>query len=401
MKAVRLTGLTPAGGAGAPKLELVEIERPVRQTKTDVLVRVLCIGLDGTDREIMNEKYGVPPAGETSLTIGHESLGVVEEADPATGFAPGDAVCALVRRPCADPGCVNCRNGQQDFCETGQYTERGIRGAHGYLSDYYVEDARYLVKVPAGSLAYGILAEPQSIVEKVWNEVQRIQQRLVWQPRTAVVLGSGPLGLLAALTCRCLGLDTVVWSKSPDDSIGAELVRACGAMYARAEDEAAAPAGSGSASAVPALGAFLQRNSRRADLIFECTGYSPLAFDAMAALGPNGVLALLGVTPGNRSIRISSDQINQELVLENKCVLGSVNASRKDFETGLYRLKQMEARFPGLLGRLMTDRLTLEQVPQLDFGRIAVKAVVDLVPREQWTGLVRHEADEVAYSFSV
>lgn len=403
MKAVRVTGLAPAGGegAGAASLELVEVERPGRQTKTDVLVRVLCIGLDGTDREIMSEKYGVPPAGETSLTIGHESLGVVEEADPATGFAPGDAVCALVRRPCAEPGCVNCRNGQQDFCETGQYTERGIRGAHGYLSDYYVEDARYLVKVPAGSLAYGILAEPQSIVEKVWSEVQRIQQRLVWQPRTAVVLGSGPLGLLAALTCRCLGLDTVVWSKSPDDSIGAELVRACGATYARAEDEAAAPAGSGGAPAVSALGAFLQRNDRRADLIFECTGYSPLAFDAMAALGPNGVLALLGVTPGNRSIRISSDQINQELVLENKCVLGSVNASRKDFETGLYRLKQMEARFPGLLGRLMTDRLTLQQVPQLDFGRIAVKAVVDLVPREQWTGLVRHEAGEVAYSFSV
>ncbi|KEQ25791.1 glucose 1-dehydrogenase [Paenibacillus tyrfis] len=405
MKAVRVTGLAPAGGAGAgaasPKLELVEVERLGRQTKTDVLVRVLCIGLDGTDREIMSEKYGVPPAGETSLTIGHESLGVVEEADPATGFAPGDAVCALVRRPCAEPECVNCRNGQQDFCETGKYTERGIRGAHGYLSDYYVEDARYLVKVPAGSLAYGILAEPQSIVEKVWNEVQRIQQRLVWQPRTAVVLGSGPLGLLAALTCRCLGLDTVVWSKSPDDSIGAELVRACGATYARAEDEAAAPAGSGAAPAVSALGTFLQRNGRRADLIFECTGYSPLAFDAMAALGPNGVLALLGVTPGNRSIRISSDQINQELVLENKCVLGSVNASRKDFETGLYRLKQMEARFPGLLGRLMTDRLTLQQVPQLDFGRIAVKAVVDLVPREQWSGLVRHEADEVAYSFSV
>ncbi|KPV60891.1 glucose dehydrogenase [Paenibacillus sp. A3] len=405
MKTVRVTGLAPAGGAGAgaasPKLELVEVKRPGRQTKTDVLVRVLCIGLDGTDREIMSEKYGVPPAGETSLTIGHESLGVVEEADPATGFAPGDAVCALVRRPCADPGCVNCRNGQQDFCETGQYTERGIRGAHGYLSDYYVEDARYLVKVPAGSLAYGILAEPQSIVEKVWNEVQRIQQRLVWQPRTAVVLGSGPLGLLAALTCRCLGLDTVVWSKSPDDSVGAELVRACGAMYARVEDEAAAPADSGGAPVVSALGTFLQRNGRRADLIFECTGYSPLAFDAMAALGPNGVLALLGVTPGNRSIWISSDQINQELVLENKCVLGSVNASRKDFETGLYRLKQMEARFPGLLGRLMTDRLTLDQVPQLDFGRIAVKAVVDLVPREQWTGLVRHEADEVAYSFSV
>ncbi|MGF7032081.1 threonine dehydrogenase-like Zn-dependent dehydrogenase [Paenibacillus mucilaginosus] len=407
MKAIRVTGLSaaPGAGGGEPRLELGEADKPQRRTGAEVLVRVLCVGLDGTDREIISEKYGVPPEGDTTLIIGHESLGVVEEADPATGLKPGDAVCALVRRPCTVPACVACRNGQQDFCESGAYVERGIKGAHGFLSEYYVEEARYLVRVPAEALPYGVMTEPQSIVEKVWSEVQRVQQRLVWQPKTAVVLGSGPLGLLAALTCRCLGLETIVWSKAPADSAGAQLVRECGGVYKEAEDAPAAAAGAEAGAAVSPLSAFLAAQGKRADLIFECTGFSPLAFDAMEALAPNGVLALLGVTPGSRSIRISADLLNRELVLENKLILGSVNASRRDFETGLYRLQQMEERFPGVLGKLVTERLRMEDVPQLDFAKLGIKAVVDVVPQEQWVQLVRAEGAgaeaEITYSFTV
>ncbi|WP_281885978.1 glucose 1-dehydrogenase [Paenibacillus sp. YYML68] len=426
MKAVRVTGLTDPldhreddAASGAlrlkPMLELAEVPRPKRVSKTDVLVRVLCVGMDGTDREIVSEQYGVPPLGEHSLILGHESLGVVMEADAATGLKPGDAVTALVRRPCGQPDCVNCRNGKPDFCETGAYVERGIKGMHGFLSEYYVEDARYLVKVSSSMLTLGVLAEPQSIVEKVWDEVQRIQQRLIWQPKTAVVLGSGPLGLLAALTCRTLGLDTYVWSKSPADSAAADIVRACGAHYKQASGASSTEAAmfghratvgderqsEESEKPISPLDAFLKGHGKRADLILECTGYSPLAFDAMTALGPNGVLALLGVTPGNRREKVSVDRINHELVLENKCVLGSVNASRKDFETGLYRLGRMESLFPGVLDRLLTDRLTMEQVAQLDFSGIGVKAVVDVIPQSEWTRLAAASEGEVAYSFSV
>lgn len=398
------TAQPEAAAGGGKGLELIEVDKPQVRLPDDVLVRVLCVGLDGTDRELMTDKYGVPPEGETGLTIGHESLGVVEEAGPDSGLAPGDLVCALVRRPCKDPECVNCRNGHSDFCETGNYVERGIKGRHGYLSEYYVEQARYLVKVPHTSLAYGVLAEPQSIVEKVWEQVQRVQQRLIWQPKTVVVLGSGPLGLLAALTSRCLDLDTVVWSKSPADSLSAELVRACGAEYREAVDApsgGAAGSGAGAGGGGNTLSGFLKQTGRRADLIYECTGFSPLAFEAMTVLGPGGVLALLGVTPGSRTLKIESDVINQEIVLENKCVLGSVNASRKNFETGLYRLEQMEELFPGVLEQVMTDRLTLSQVPALDFSRIGIKAVVDLVPRAKWEDLLKPGGAEVEYSFSV
>ena len=383
MKAIRVKDVT-----GQATVVLEEVDKPAVVHPQEVVVQVLSVGLDGTDREILMERYGAPPEGEDDLTTGHESLGVVVEAGPEAGFRPGDLVTATVRRPCRDQSCVNCRNGHADFCETGQYVERGIRGAHGFLSEFYKEEARYLVQVPRPCLMVGMFAEPQSIVEKVWDQVQRVQQRLIWEPKTALVLGSGPLGLLAAMTCRVLGLSTYVWSMSPDDSLSARLARDCGAVYQQAGGDSGA------------LAEFAGRLGKRIDFILECTGYSPLAFEAMSALGPNGVLALLGVTPGKRMLEISSDMLNQSLVLENKCVIGSVNASRKDFETGLFRLQQMEARFPGVLQRLITERVTLEEVPQLDFRKIGIKAVVDVVPVERWEQLVKPSSG-VEYSFSV
>lgn len=372
-----------------------DLPKPELKNDTDVIVRVLSIGLDGTDREIIQEGYGAFPQGENEMVIGHESLGVVAEAGNQSSLKKGDLVTALVRRPCSDPTCVNCRNGRADFCETGAYTERGIKGKHGFLSEYYAEDTRYLVAVPSAAAAFGMLAEPQSIVEKVWDQVARIQQRLVWEPKTAVILGSGPLGLLAAMTCQSLGLGTFVWSKSEESSLQADLVRRIGAHYRQADSR------NNSAGEKPLrLKDYAESIGRRIDLIFECTGYSPLAFEAMEVLGANGVLALLGVTPGNKVLEISADHLNKQLVLENKCILGSVNASRKDFETGIYRLQQINRQFPGVLGQIITDRLSLEEVPSIDFKRIAIKAVADVVPPSQWESLISPE-EAVRYSFSV
>ncbi|MBD0381186.1 glucose 1-dehydrogenase [Paenibacillus sedimenti] len=386
MKTIRVKQLRQ----GAPSIALEMIDVPALTQPNEVLVRVLAVGLDGTDREILQEKYGTPPDGEDDLTTGHESLGVVAEAGADSGFQSGDLVTAIVRRPCKDQSCVNCRNGHADFCQTGKYVERGIKGAHGFLSEYYKEEARYLVQVPTDLLEHGMLVEPQSIVEKVWDQVQRVQQRLIWEPRTALILGSGPLGLLAAMTCRVLGLDVYVWSMSPQDSLQAELVQACGAVYRQA----------GAAGSAPTLTAYADGLGKPMDLILECTGYSPLAFEAMSVLAPGGVLALLGVTPADRKLEIASDMLNQSMVLENKCVIGSVNASRKDFETAIYRLQQMEKLSPGWLSRLVTNRMQLEDLLKLDFKSIPIKAVVDVVPTRLWNDLVK-QTREVAYSFSV
>ncbi|MEC0266503.1 glucose 1-dehydrogenase [Paenibacillus anseongense] len=383
MKAIRVKQLRQ----GNPSIALETVDDPVITHPQEVIVKVLAVGLDGTDKEILQEKYGVPPQGEDDLTTGHESLGVVAEAGAESGFQAGDLVTAIVRRPCRNQSCVNCRNGHSDFCQTGEFVERGIKGAHGFLSEYYREDGRYLVQVPTDLLEHGVLVEPQSIVEKVWDQVLRVQQRLIWEPKTALILGSGPLGLLAAITCRLLGLDVHVWSKSPQDSLQAQLVKDCGGVYQTADE------GGG-------LKAYAEGLGKPIDFVLECTGFSPLAFEAMVVLAPNGVLALLGVTPADRKLEISSDMLNQSMVLENKCVIGSVNAARKDFETAIYRLQQMERVYPGWLDRLVTNRMKLEAVPKLDFASIPIKAVVDIVPMEQWRGLVK-QTNEVEYSFSV
>lgn len=388
------------------------VEKPAIAQPHDVLIRVLAVGLDGTDREILQDKYGTSPEGDDHLIFGHEVLGVVEKVGAEGMYKPGDLITATVRRPCKDTTCVNCRNGHTDFCETGNYAERGIKGAHGYLAEYVVEDDRYLIQVPKACLAYGMLAEPQSIVEKVWDQVQRMQQRLIWEPRTALILGSGPLGLLAAVTCRVLNLNVYVWSIDAEDSLQAQLVKECGAVYVQAVkrggkdgqgDGEADKRGEGNkegAGVHRTLSGFVEQLNVRIDFIMECTGFSPLAFEAMSVLGPNGVLALLGVTPGNRKLEISADVLNHSMVLENKCIFGSVNASRKDFETGLYRLQQIEEQYPVFLLKLLTNRLTLEQVPGMDFSKLGIKAVVDIVPAEQWDKLVM-QSSEVKYSFSV
>ncbi|WP_246183170.1 glucose 1-dehydrogenase [Paenibacillus methanolicus] len=384
MKAAKVTDMKRS-----KTIRVGEHPKPAIAQPSEVLVKVLAVGLDGTDREIMTGPYGEAPQGEDELIIGHEAMGIVVESGQEAGLAPGDLVSVVVRRPCHDPACVNCRNGRSDFCQSSQYTERGIKGAHGFLTEYIKDEDRFFIKLPEACLPFGMMAEPQSIVEKVWDEVQHIQQRLVWEPRSALVLGSGPLGLLAALTSRCLDLNVHVWSMSAPDSPEARLIERIGGIYQQAN------ASGGPAS----LTAYAESIGAHFDLVWECTGYSPLGFEAMDVLAPNGVLAMLGLSAGGRKSEIPVDKLNMEMVLENKCVIGSVNASRKHFETGVYRLQQMEARWPGVVTSMITKRFAMDDVPQVDFNAIGIKAVVDVVPVEQWKSGA--SAEETAYSFSV
>jgi threonine dehydrogenase-like Zn-dependent dehydrogenase len=371
MKAIVLRKIN---GGIDKQIALADVPKPRLQDEADVLIKVLEVGLDGTDKEIIVEHYGVMPAQAEHMIIGHELLGVIEEAGPQSGFAVGDLATVLVRRPCGLPECIHCREGQQDFCSTGRYTERGIREADGFMGEYVVENARFVVKVPAVCRPYGVLVEPQSVVEKICRQAAVIQERLIWRPQTALVIGSGPLGLLAALTCRTMGLDVHVWSKSAADSVNADIVRRSGGHYHYADETRAkgdGPFASGLTETAAEWG-------RGIDWIWECSGHSPLVLEAMTILNPNGMLALLGVTPGHSVIEAPSDLLNREMVLRNKCVIGSVNSSRADFEAAVARLQEIEHQLPGELVQITTDVLAIEQVPGIDFRKIAVKAVVRL-----------------------
>jgi len=306
-----------------------------------VRVKVLRVGLDGTDKEINAGEYGAPPPGFDYLILGHEGFGVVTEVGPdVTELAPGDHVVAIVRQP---GDSVYDRIGNPDFTTDDTYHEHGINLVHGFLTEYYVEQAERLVLVPAGLREIGVLLEPTTVVEKGINQAYEIQRRLkVWQPRRAAVLGAGTVGLLAAMVLRLRGLDVTVLALEEGPYLNSELVEALGARYVSTRQVSME-------QAAESHGPF--------DLIFEATGFSPLAFQAMGALGRNGVLVLASVTGGDRRVEIPSDALNLGFVLGNKVMVGTVNASRRDFEASVANLASSEARWPGWATRLLTHRV--------------------------------------------
>ena len=303
-----------------------------------VLVKVIRVGVDGTDKEINAAEYGQAPDGYNFLVIGHESFGQVEAVGPnVTEFKPGDYVVATVRRPGHS---IYDLIGTYDMTTDDTYYERGINLRHGYLTEYYVDDPEYIVKIPQGLKRVGVLLEPTTVVEKGIAQAYEIQRRLrVWRPKRAAVLGAGTIGLLATLALRLRGIEVITLGKTKKPYLNSDLIEALGARYASTDDLPVIQAGK-------EFGGF--------DIIFEATGYSPIVFEAMQAVAKNGVLVLSSVTGGDRKVEVAADKINLDFVLGNKVMVGTVNANREYFEIGVKDIAQAEAEYPGWLERLLT-----------------------------------------------
>jgi glucose 1-dehydrogenase len=326
----------------ANSMHLEDVPEPSLDDVDDgrgVLVKVIRVGVDGTDREINEAEYGAAPEGDDYLVTGHESFGEVLEAGPnvPASLRPGTLVVATVRRPGSSP---YDRIGLQDMTTDDVYYERGINLLHGFLTERYVEDATYVVPLPHSLREVGVLLEPLSISEKGLNQAYEIQRRLkIWKPERAAVLGAGSIGLLCTLALRLRGVDVTCFSKRKAPYLNSRLVDELGAAYVSADETSLADAST-------EHGPF--------DLIFEATGFSPLAFEAAEVLAKNGVLVLASVTGGDRKVEIPSDKINQGFVLGNKVMVGTVNASLDDFDRGVTDLVRAEAFYPGWLGKLLT-----------------------------------------------
>ena len=334
-----------------------------------VLVKVLRVGVDGTDKEINAAEYGAAPEGYDFLVIGHESFGQVEAVGPnVTEIRPGDYVVATVRRPGFS---IYDSIGTYDMTTDDTYYERGINLRHGYLAEYYVDDPEYIVKIPRGLRQVGVLLEPTTVVEKGIAQAYEIQRRLrVWRPRRAAVMGAGTIGLLATLVLRLRGLDVTTFGLTSKPYRNSDLIEAIGARY---ESTADLPIMDGAKK----YGPF--------DIIFEATGYSPVVFESVRALGKNGVLVLSSVTGGGRKVEVPADKINLEFVLGNKVMVGTVNANREYFEMGVRDMAQAEAEYPGWLGQLLTNPVKglenyRELLNQLTEARGAIKVFCEVAP---------------------
>ena len=328
-----------------------------------VLVRVLRVGVDGTDKEINAAEYGQAPHGYDFLIVGHESFGQVEAVGPNVAeVKPGDYVVATVRRPGSS---IYDLIGTNDMTTDDTYFERGINLRHGFMSQYYVDDAEFIVKVPQGLKEVGVLLEPATVVEKGIVQAYEIQRRLrVWRPKRAAVMGAGTIGLLATLVLRLRGLDVTTFGLTPKTYLNSDLIEAIGARYQ-------------STLAVPVI------EAAPFDIIFEATGFSPIVFESMQALAKNGVLVLSSVTGGDRKVEVPADKINLEFVLGNKVMVGTVNANREYFELGVKDMAQAEAEYPGWLGRLLTHPVRglekyLELFDKLTNAKDAIKVFCEV-----------------------
>ncbi len=295
-----------------------------------VLVQAIAVGVCGTDVEIVEGKYGWAPPGQSRLVLGHESLGRVLDPGPGSALRAGDLVVGIVRRPDPVP-CPNCAVGEWDMCRNGQYTERGIKEIHGFMSERWRIEPEYAMKVDASLGLLGVLLEPTTVVAKAWEQVAAVGQRAFWEPRNVLITGAGPIGLLAALIGRQRGLDVHVLDRM-DSGAKPELVRALGATYH-----------SGTIAGV----------GFQPDIIVECTGVGQVITDAIQAVGAGGVVCLTGVGSGGRTTGLPTADVAAAVVLQNNVVVGSVNANKRHW----YRAGQVLSRAdPAWLGRLITRR---------------------------------------------
>jgi threonine dehydrogenase-like Zn-dependent dehydrogenase len=338
----------------ADSLRLDDIPPPT-PVDGELLVRGLALGICGTDREIIAAKYGIAPPGRDRLVLGHESLGRVEQAPAGSGFAAGDLVVGIVRRPDPVP-CPNCAIGEWDMCRNGRYTEHGIKQLDGFGREWWCVDSAFAVKIDPTLGRLGVLLEPASVVAKAWEHTERIGERALWKPRQVLVTGAGPIGLLAALFATQRGLEVHVLDRATS-GLKPELVDALGATY--------------HTGSVDSLGL-------SPDVVMECTGAPAIVLEVIGRNAPNGIVCLAGVSAAGAKTLVDAGALNRTIVLENDVVFGSVNANRRHYEAAAKALASADRRW---LEQLITRRVPLDCwregfVPHTD----DVKTILELAP---------------------
>jgi glucose 1-dehydrogenase len=357
---------------GTTDLSLVDRPEPQITRPDDVKLQVLSVGICGTDREEAAGGRAAAPPGERELIIGHEMLGrVVDVGSAVSELHLGDHATFTVRRECGH--CPACAIHRSDMCYSGDYADRGIKRQDGYQAEYVVDSARYAVKMPPGLATAGVLAEPMSIAQKAIDEALKLQAvRLPdfkegedWlRGRLTLVAGLGPVGLLAAFALRVRGADVLGLDVVDEDNKRARLLKRLGGTYIdgrRTDPEK------------------LGQEARDVELVFEATGVAHLEFDLLSALGRNGVYALTGLPGGDRRVNLDGAALVRSLVLGNQLMIGSVNASYEQFQSGVNDLEISRARWGDALEETITHKFGRDEFRQALTGHQPdeIKAVVE------------------------
>jgi threonine dehydrogenase-like Zn-dependent dehydrogenase len=339
-------------------VEILEIPRPRIENQGQVLLRLIEGGLCGTDREIVHARRGRLPEGADYMIMGHEVLAeVVEAGKDAVALRPGDRAAIARLRPCMR--CPQCWRGRADLCETGQYRERGIIGMHGMFAEYIVENAEFVFALPEGLHKIGVLMEPASVLAKTLTRIALARRSLFGAERSsrALVLGAGPIGILAALFATLEDGEVHTVSLEDPESLPAKVLKSAGVVYSRLND----------------------LEARGFDCLIDCTGHPTACFEHLERLTHNAVVALLGAVPHGTRHEIDVGSFLTNTIVKNLVFLGVVNADEASWRRAARNLAMVEERHPGLLASLLTHRFGWLQAPQAFFERQRdeIKAVID------------------------
>lgn len=303
-----------------------------------ILVEAIATGVCGTDVEIVEGKYGWAPADKQLLILGHESLGRVIDPEPSGSFKKGDLVVGIVRRPDSVP-CPNCAVGEWDMCSNGLYTERGIKQINGFMSERWRIELEYAIKIESSLGILGVLLEPTTVVVKAMEQIEMIGRRSFWEPKTVLITGAGPIGLLAALTAKLSGLEVHVIDQM-ESGPKPDLVRELGGIYHTGN---------------------VADLDFEPDAIVECTGVGSVITQSIQKLGANGIICLTGVGHGGVMTSAYVADVAASAVLRNNVIVGSVNARKSHW----YRAGQILAKADrSWLAKLITRREIPERFKQ-------------------------------------
>ena len=339
MKAIALT-TTHKG------ISLIDVPEPQLHAADEVKLRVIEVGICGTDREEISGARVNFPDGENMLIIGHEMLGeVVEVGAKVTSVQRGDLALFTVRRGCKE--CEACRQNRADMCYTGHYKERGINRLHGFQAEYVVDREAFVLKLSPVMRAFGVLCEPTSVVEKAIAIASDLQSRRIpgWQSlkgKKVLVAGIGPIGLLAAIVLKLRGAIVYGYDIVDDSSLRATLITQLGGTYLNGKKTKLA-------------------DHSDMDVVIEAAGYAPLDVELFSCLGPNSIYVLTGVST-TRMVTFDVGAAMERVVLNNQLVVGSVNASKDHWAQAVKDLEQADAQLNGVVGKLITHRIPYQKL---------------------------------------
>ncbi len=346
---------------GRPHTTAVAELRDAQAGAGEVLLRTLEVGVCGTDREISEGVFGVAPHERERLVLGHEFLGVVER--DGHGFARGDLVAATVRRACEH--CAACAEGSPDACHTGDYAERGITRLDGFASELATERPEHLVRVPSSLGRLGVLAEPASVCARAIRHARAVAERQPWRTERALVIGTGAIGMLSTYFLRLDGFEVWVAARSPRTTPKAELAEACGARYVSTAD-------------VPL--AALADDPGGFDLVIEAAGDAQVMIDTLALLRRNGVACVLGVDGRSRQVGVDATVLGVDMILQNRALLGSVNAHLRDWEAAIDGLDRARRRWGDAVAEFVGLRVPVDRFEDA-FAFKGVKAALQFADR--------------------